>query len=375
MKDNTIVSLRLKLAWYILFSVFLVVMTDAIIVCGVFLYKREILSQMDATMIKMIFIKLTPSMSKYLIFDLGIFILFSVLLFLFYFLILTNNMINYLREVAAGVRRMRDGDLESKIKVKGKDEISQIAYALNEMQVKLKTNQEIKQQAEQTKDELITNVAHDLRTPLTSIIGYLDLVRRDAILTPEQQKKYIGIAYDKSKSLERLIEALFDYTRYDKQKVVIRPKKIDFCQFIMQISEEFYPSFSEKQIECKMEIPKHPIYVNVDGELMARAIGNLISNAIKYGADGKQVRMKIEKTENNKVKFSIINYGKVISEKDLEQIFDKFYRVEQSRSAKTGGTGLGLAIAKNIVKLHDGTIQAKSDINGTIFEILLEEVL
>lgn len=375
MKDNTIVSLRLKLAWYILFSVFLVVMTDAIIVCGVFLYKREILSQMDATMIKMIFIKLTPSMSKYLIFDLGIFILFSVLLFLFYFLILTNNMINYLREVAAGVRRMRDGDLESKIKVKGKDEISQIAYALNEMQVKLKTNQEIKQQAEQTKDELITNVAHDLRTPLTSIIGYLDLVRRDAILTPEQQKKYIGIAYDKSKSLERLIEALFDYTRYDKQKVVIRPKKIDFCQFIMQISEEFYPSFSEKQIECKMEIPKHPIYVNVDGELMARAVGNLISNAIKYGADGKQVRMKIEKTENNKVKFSIINYGKVISEKDLEQIFDKFYRVEQSRSAKTGGTGLGLAIAKNIVKLHDGTIQAKSDINGTIFEILLEEVL
>lgn len=373
MKNSTAVSLRVKLAWYVLFSAFLVILTDIFIIFGVLVYKRDMLAQMDATMLKMAFIKAIPFMSRYLFFDICIFILFSVLLFLFYFLILTNNMINYTREVIVGVKRMRDGDLESKIKVKGKDEIGQIAYALNEMQVKLKTNQEIKQQAEQTKDELITNVAHDLRTPLTSIIGYLDLVRRDTILTPEQRKKYIGIAYDKSKSLERLIEALFDYTRYDKQKVATKPKKMDFCQFIMQISEEFYPSFSEKQVECKMDIPDYPIYVNVDGELMARAVGNLISNAIKYGADGKQVKMKVESVDNM-VKFSIINYGKVIPEKDLEQIFDKFYRVEQSRSVKTGGTGLGLAIAKNIVKLHDGEIRAKSDINGTVFEILLETI-
>lgn len=373
MKSSVTVSVRLKLAWYVLFSAFLVVLTDIFIVFGVLFYKRDMLTQIDSSMLKTTFIKSLPVISRYLFFYMCIFLFFSVLLFLFYFLILTNSMVNYMREVIVGVKRMRDGDLESKIKVKGRDEIGQIAYALNEMQEKLKTNQEVKQQAEQTKDELITNVAHDLRTPLTSIIGYLDLVRRDSVLTPEQQKKYIGIAYDKSKSLEHLIEALFDYTRYDKKKVSIHPQKIDFCQFIMQISEEFYPSFAEKQVTCKMDIPNQPIYANVDGELMARAIGNLISNAIKYGADGKQVKMKVERVED-RVKFSIVNYGRVIPEKDLEQIFDKFYRVEQSRSVKTGGTGLGLAIAKNIVKLHDGEINAKSDIDGTVFEITLEAV-
>lgn len=374
MKSNTTVSIRLKLAWYVLFSAFLVILTDVFVIFGVIVYKREMFSQMDSAAIKMAFVRDWSFISKYIIVDICIFILFSIFIFLFYFLILTNNMISYMREVIVGVKRMGDGDLESKIKVKGRDEIGQIAYALNEMQVKLKINQETKQQAEQTKDELITNVAHDLRTPLTSIIGYLDLVRRDNILTPEQQKKYIGIAYDKSKTLERLIESLFDYTRYDKQKVKTKPKKIDFCQFIMQISEEFYPVFTEKQVECKMELPDSPIYVNVDGELMARAVGNLISNAVKYGADGKLIKMKVETIDEHKAKFSIINYGRVIPEKDLDQIFDKFYRVEQSRSTKTGGTGLGLAIAKNIVKLHDGEIKAKSDINGTVFEILLEKI-
>ncbi len=373
MKSDKVVSVRLKLTGYVLFSAFLVILTDALVIFGVLVSQRETLLQMDSAALKTVLLKDWSFVSKYLIVDICMFMLFSIFMFLVYFIMLTNNMITYMREVIVGVKRMRDGDLETKIKVNGRDEIGQIAYALNEMQVKLKTNQEIKKQAEQTKDELITNVAHDLRTPLTSIIGYLDLVRRDNVLTPEKQKKYIGIAYDKSKTLERLIESLFDYTRYDKQKVTPKSKKIDFCQFIMQISEEFYPVFAEKQVECKMEIPNTPIYVNVDGELMARAVGNLISNAIKYGADGKLVKMRIEDMDERTVKFSIINYGKVIPKKDIDQIFDKFYRVEQSRSTKTGGTGLGLAIAKNIVNLHDGEIRAKSDIDGTVFEILLEK--
>ncbi len=309
MKSDKVVSVRLKLTGYVLFSAFLVILTDALVIFGVLVSQRETLLQMDSAALKTVLLKDWSFVSKYLIVDICMFMLFSIFMFLVYFIMLTNNMITYMREVIVGVKRMRDGDLETKIKVNGRDEIGQIAYALNEMQVKLKTNQEIKKQAEQTKDELITNVAHDLRTPLTSIIGYLDLVRRDNVLTPEKQKKYIGIAYDKSKTLERLIESLFDYTRYDKQKVTPKSKKIDFCQFIMQISEEFYPVFAEKQVECKMEIPNTPIYVNVDGELMARAVGNLISNAIKYGADGKLVKMRIEDMDERTVKFSIINYN------------------------------------------------------------------
>jgi signal transduction histidine kinase len=213
-------------------------------------------------------------------------------------------------------------------------------------------------------------VAHDLRTPLTSIIGYLDLVRREDFLTPAQQKKYIGIVYDKAKSLETLIKDLFDYTRYDKDKMKIHRNRLDLNQFTEQLIDEFYPSFAEKDLICKKDLAKEELMVFGDGELLARAIGNLISNAIKYGADGKLVEIYTRREQDQAV-LRIVNYGRIIPKEDLEKIFDKFYRVESSRSLKTGGTGLGLAIAKNIIGLHDGVISAQSGTDGTMFQIEL----
>ena len=347
MKVSGIKSLRVKLAWYAVLSMAATFFTLAIVVSGVLYYRSQIPGSMVYSGIgKGVETSRAVAAGQggfYLftgrtMFDLGLILIFALILFTILFLMVSYDTIQYIKEIIIGIERMKNGDMETGIRVDGEDELAVIANSINEMRMQIASENETKRLAEQTKDELITNVAHDLRTPLTSIIGYLDLVRREDFLTPAQQKKYIGIVYDKAKSLETLIKDLFDYTRYDKDKMKIHRNYLDLNQFMEQLIDEFYPSFTEKGLVCKKEIAKEELSIYGDGELLARAIGNLISNAIKYGADGKMVEI---------------------------------YRVESSRSVKTGGTGLGLAIAKNIVGLHDGTISAQSDMDGTIFQIEL----
>lgn len=300
----------------------------------------------------------------------AILIIFSLLIFTAFFLLISYDTILYLKEIIIGIERMKNGDMSVELQVEGEDELAIIANSINEMRLRIAGEAMTKRIAEQTKDDLITNVAHDLRTPLTSIIGYLDLVKREDILTPEQKSKYIGIVYDKAKSLENLIEDLFDYTRYEKDKFKMDCSEFDLNQFMIQIVDEFYPSFTEKGLVCVQDFWPHELNVCCDGELLARAIGNLVNNAIKYGADGKQIEIYTKK-KGNKALIQVVNYGRIIPKEDLEKVFDKFFRVESSRSLKTGGTGLGLAIAKNIIELHKGSIQADSGPSGTVFQVEL----
>ena len=302
--------------------------------------------------------------------NMAILLIFALLIFTAFFLLISYDTILYLKEIIIGIERMKNGDMSVELQVEGEDELAIIANSINEMRLRLAGEAMTKRIAEQTKDDLITNVAHDLRTPLTSIIGYLDLVKRDDILTPEQKNKYIGIVYDKAKSLENLIEDLFDYTRYEKDKFKIECSEFDLNQFMIQVVDEFYPSLTEKGLTCIQDFWPNELTVCCDGELLARAIGNLVNNAIKYGADGKQIEVYTKKKDNKAV-IQVVNYGRIIPKEDLDKVFEKFFRVEGSRSLKTGGTGLGLAIAKNIIELHKGTIQADSGPAGTVFQVEL----
>ena len=158
-----------------------------------------------------------------------------------------------------------------------------------------------------------------------------------------------------------------------KRQVKIKKEILDLNLFVPQLVDEFYPSFMDHKLECRTDFYEGALNIEGNGELLARAIGNLISNAIKYGVDGKLV--EVHTGLKDKMAFvAIVNYGKIIPAEDLDKIFDKFYRVENSRSLKTGGTGLGLAIAKNIVNLHEGEIWATSDESGTRFQIELPVV-
>ena len=300
-----------------------------------------------------------------------IYVILGIAVFTVTFLTLLEKALRYIGKISSAIQNISEGDLNTTVEVIGDDEFTQMAVNLNKMMEDIRRLMDKEREAERTKNELITNVAHDLRTPLTSIIGYLELLSGKVQIPQEMQKKYIDIAYAKSKRLEKLIEDLFGFTNINYGKMTMHVGKVDVVKLLSQLLEEFYPSFVDKNLSYELQSNVPGKVITADGNLLARLFDNLINNAIKYGADGKRVLVKIQVTEPT-VTVSVTNYGYVIPADELPLIFNKFYRVEQSRSTNTGGTGLGLAISKNIVDMHGGSIQVTSDLNGTVFTVKLK---
>ncbi len=294
----------------------------------------------------------------------------GMVLFICYFLLLTRRITRDLSYISGRITKIAEGNLNERIEVKRQDEIGEIAERINEMAQEIQRLMESEREALQTNKDLITCVAHDLRTPLTSVIGYLQLAMETDKYPVEQRQEYARIASQKANRLEGLIQDLFTYTKMVSGEVSLHPCDIDIVKLLEQMEEEFYPLFQDNGLECQMHTNIDSLILHVDPELIARAVQNLLSNAVKYGKDGKQILVFVEKREEE-VAISVQNYGLVIPKESLGQIFDKFYRVEESRSRKTGGTGLGLNIAKEIILLHGGTIRAQSDVDGTIFTVTL----
>lgn len=300
-----------------------------------------------------------------------LYLILGILLFSVTFMILQEPYIRYISRISEAVQNISEGNLNTVIDVIGDDEFSSMAANLNHMAADIKKLMEKERESERTKNELITNVAHDLRTPLTSIIGYLELLAGNQQVPADMQHKYIEIAYGKSRRLQKLIEDLFGFTKLNCGKIAMHVGQIDIVKLLGQLVEEAYPNFVEKGLSYDLQSNVPAKIINADGNLLARLFDNLIGNAIKYGADGKRVLVKIH-AEGETVTVSVTNYGYVIPADELSLIFNKFYRVEQSRSSSTGGTGLGLAIAKEIVDMHGGTISVASDLNGTVFTVKLQ---
>ncbi|WP_236354823.1 sensor histidine kinase [Konateibacter massiliensis] len=300
----------------------------------------------------------------------GILIVCGVVVFLMSFFIMMSDMFSYIKEISDAVEEISDGNLYLTIEEKGNDEFEKLAGNINKMTREVLVIMDRERETERSKNELITSVAHDLRTPLTSITGYLELLRRNQQLDEETREKYIEIVYNKSKRLENLIYDLFDFTKLNHGKIAIKLGTINIVKLIEQLLDEFYPSFQENNLEYEFETEQKDFFIEADGDLLARLFDNLISNAIKYGSDGKLIKVHV-KERADMVKIEVINYGKVIPSNELDNVFKKFYRVEQSRSENTGGTGLGLAIAKNVVEMHNGTIEVTSSLKGTSFAVCL----
>lgn len=300
-----------------------------------------------------------------------LYVLFGIGTFAVTFLLLQEKSMKYIAQISAAMRNVSEGDLNTSVDVIGDDEFSEMAENLNNMVAEIRVLMDKEREAERTKNELITNVAHDLRTPLTSIIGYLELLSGSAQIPSDMQKKYISITYTKAKRLEKLIEDLFGFTKLNYGKISMKVSKVDIIKLLSQLLEEFYPNFVDKHLTYELQSNVPAKVITADGNLLARLFDNLINNAIKYGADGKRVIVRVEAAEDT-VTIQVVNYGYIIPKEELPLIFEKFYRVEQSRSTNTGGTGLGLAIAKNIVDMHGGNIQVSSDINGTVFTVRLQ---
>ena len=300
-----------------------------------------------------------------------IILLLGFLLFIFYFLILTRRITKDMSYISNCISDIASGSMETKITgINREDEIGEIVLQVNRMHYEIERLMKSEREALQANKDMITCVAHDLRTPLTSIIGYLQLATDVKKYTVEDRQKYANIAMRKADRMQGLIEELFNYTKLMSGEITVHRSDIDIVKLVVQMTEEFYPIFMENNLEYTLKQNVNSLIMNVDGELIARAVSNLIGNAVKYGRDGKAVHIELEKY-NTELQIRVINFGLVIPEESIEHIFDKFYRVESSRSVQTGGTGLGLNIAQEIAILHGGKITVQSSVKGTCFTIAL----
>lgn len=364
MKNDMNRRFRTRVITNIFYSAVVTVLIEVFLVTNVSL----IATYMDNVGVDNFFISILVTFDVVVIL---MYVLFGILVFTVTFMILQEKSLRYITKISDAMQNISEGDLNVTVEVEGDDEFSSMAANLNKMVEDLKELMDKERESERTKNELITNVAHDLRTPLTSIIGYLELLSGEVKLEPEIQKKYINIAYVKTKRLEKLIEDLFGFTKMNYGKLSMHVGQVDVVKLLSQLLEEFYPSFVDKNLSYELQSNVPVKVITADGNLLARLFDNLINNAIKYGADGKRIMVKLH-ADDEIVTVSVINYGYVIPADELPLIFNKFYRVEQSRSTNTGGTGLGLAISKNIVDMHGGTITVTSDLSGTVFTVKLK---
>lgn len=301
-----------------------------------------------------------------------------IFFFSVYFVFFTKKIVDYFEQIDRGIEEFSVGNFDIEFEVRNEDELSNMARNLNRTTGEINRILAKERDEEKSRKEFITCIAHDLRTPLTSVIGYLQLVMAKAHASRSNEElqikndEYVKIAYEKAIRLQGLIEELFSFTKTDSTELRLHLTEIDVVKLMEQLADECYPSLQEAGLALEFKTSAEVIKIEADGELMARAIANLLTNGIKYGKDGKKIIIDLyRENENSDLHIRIINYGRLIPEKDIDHIFDKFYRVEDSRSLQTGGAGLGLAITQNIVKLHGGCVNVKSDLSGTVFEIVL----
>lgn len=219
------------------------------------------------------------------------------------------------------------------------------------------------------KNDLITYLAHDLKTPLTSVIGYLDLLEEASDMPKEQQMKYIHITLEKALRLEKLINEFFEITRYNLQQIVLDKEPLDLSFMLMQLTDEFYPLLSAHGNTIELQAEDN-LSVFGDSVKLARVFNNILKNAISYSYANTPIKVRAGKREKDII-ICFMNQGKTIPAEKLNAIFEKFFRMDEARSTNTGGAGLGLAIAKEIVTLHGGTISASSENEMTTFTVTL----
>lgn len=237
-------------------------------------------------------------------------------------------------------------------------DLKDIEDDLNTVRVKALESQKAAREAEQRKNDLLVYLAHDLKTPLTSVLGYLKLLEDEPDISAELISKYTGIARAKAERLEELINEFFEITRFSTKKLVLEPAKTNLSRMLTQITYEFKPVLRDKNLAWDLNIPEN-IEIVCDTDKLERAVDNLIRNAINYSFPDTAIRFTLVPLAGS-VQICIQNQGNTIPPEKLERIFEQFYRLDAARSSDTGGAGLGLAIAKEIVELHHGIITAYS---------------
>jgi len=293
----------------------------------------------------------------------------GIVIFVALFLVLTYGRVKYINSLSKGLIEISKGNLNYRVEVKGRDELSVLGKNINYMTEELQNVKEREKEIEKNKDRLIVSVSHDLRTPLTSIIGYIKLIKEN-YKENNEINKYVDIIDNKANRLEELINDLFEYTKLTAYDVKLEKIDISLNEFMRQIVEGMMIVCNQNDLNILLEAPNEDLNVNVDPAKMVRVFENIISNALRYSNQKSNINIKISKAENGAM-VSIKNEGKPLKEEELHKIFEMFYRTDESRNNQTGGSGIGLSIAKSIVDLHGGKLWAECEGNKVYFYVLI----
>ena len=271
------------------------------------------------------------------------------------------HILDYLKYIA-------QGHYEIRIPQTDLGEMDEVVSSINHLVDSTVRAIEEERKIEKSKDELITNIGHDIRTPLTSVIGYLGLIENQQYHSQEELARYAHVAYRKAQQMQSLVQDLFTYTATRQTTTEIRPVQVQVLRFMEQLVADFELSAREKTIELRLDIRPKNLVASFDVDKMARVFHNFLSNALKYGIGAHYIEL-LAYQEANYIYFKVKNDGQPLDQSELEDIFQRSYRADQSRSANQPGTGLGLAIVRNIVELHHGRVYAEVDGQETIFTI------
>ncbi len=287
-------------------------------------------------------------------------------LFFVIFRVFLNWFTRYFSEIDRGVDCLI-GRGEQEIRMSG--EMEPMERKLNQVRQTLEQQFLEIRGAEEKKDELVMYLAHDIRTPLTSVIGYLSLLQEMPDMTEEQRQTFIRITLEKAQRLEVLVNEFFDITRFRREEAGYAKEKIDLFYMFLQLKEEAYPLLARKNMSITLDVAEN-CTVRGNPDRLARVFHNLLKNAVAYGDRDSEIVISAAEEENDTI-ITFSNYGPEISQAEQERLFDKFYRMDGARGTDSGGAGLGLAIAKELVGMHGGTIGVTSSGGYTTFRIAL----
>lgn len=294
-------------------------------------------------------------------------------------IIVTKDIIQPIKKLEYGVKHIKEGDLDFRLQTKTNNEIGKVVRYFDVMRSELKRSIEQQIKFEENRKELITSISHDLKTPITSIKGHVEGIRDGVANTPEKMEKYLSVIYQKSRDMDQLIDDLFLFSKLDLNRLPFEMKQQNLIPFMTEIYNEMALGWESDHKKMTLNIHTESpdqMMVNIDVMKIKRVFVNIIQNAMKY-MDKEEEKIDINITDHDKyIQVVIGDNGQGIDEDHIHQIFNRFYRVDESRNPETGGTGLGLAISKQIIEQHDGHIFATSKVSqGTKIVIELKKII
>ena len=282
------------------------------------------------------------------------------------FLLFIWGRISYISKIKTSVAIIAEGDLTHRAPLKYRNELRDLAEDINFMTSEL-------EKEDQKRSEFMTNISHDIRTPLTTILGYIEMIKKEKYDSKEEMNKYINIIERKGLFLTTMMEDFFQYSKLTSRDIVLNYENLELNELARQLFEDEESGFEERSLKLELELSNEPVYIYGDSDLLARAVNNLLSNSLKYSKPNTVVKIKISKEKLNNVNYGIFSLSNVpkepISEAEVDSFFERLYKKDQSRSEE--GSGLGLSIVKDIIKLHGGTIKGYKEKEELIFKFII----